>query len=120
MNREQIEKKAQEILGCSRDNCLECGGSLSVANGCSEFEHIMQMADWLLDHLFISVEDELPEIGERYSEYVLVRYISGGHNIACYCKETEEWIDGKDFYRIPIEITHWMEIPKINQDESGK
>lgn len=40
------EEKAQNIIGCSRDNCCECGGSLSVDNGCVEFQHIMQMAEW--------------------------------------------------------------------------
>lgn len=40
------EEKAQQIIGCNRANCLECGGSLSVANGCVEFERIMAMADF--------------------------------------------------------------------------
>lgn len=40
------EQKAQQIMGCNRANCLECGGSLSVANGCTEFERIMEMAKW--------------------------------------------------------------------------
>ena len=40
------EQKAQQIIGCNRVNCLECGGSLSVANGCTEFERIIAMAEW--------------------------------------------------------------------------
>lgn len=40
------ELKAQEIIGCNRENCLECGGSLSVANGCVQFRRIMEMAAW--------------------------------------------------------------------------
>ena len=40
------EEKAQQIIGCNRANCLECGGSLSVANGCVEFKRIMAMAKW--------------------------------------------------------------------------
>jgi hypothetical protein len=40
------EQKAQQIIGCNRANCFECGGSLSVANGCTEFERIIAMAEW--------------------------------------------------------------------------
>ena len=46
MNKMINEQKAQQIRGCNRANCLECGGSLSVANGCVEFERIMAMADF--------------------------------------------------------------------------
>ena len=42
------EEKAQTIVGdyCNREHCLECGGSLSVENGCYEFQQIMEMAEW--------------------------------------------------------------------------
>lgn len=42
------EEKAQEIIGvgCNRQNCSECGGGLSVAEGCVEFRHLKEMAEW--------------------------------------------------------------------------
>ena len=42
------EQKAMEIIGkgCQRENCLECGGSLSVENGCVQFRKLMEMAEW--------------------------------------------------------------------------
>ena len=55
------EGKAQQIIGCNRANCLECGGRLSVANGCTEFKRIMAMADF---------KDNLPisELGGWHTE----------------------------------------------------
>ena len=42
------EEKAQKIIGggCNRQDCYECGGGLSVAEGCVEFKHLMEMAEW--------------------------------------------------------------------------
>lgn len=42
------EEKAQEIIGegCNRQDCHECGGSLSVVEGCVEFRHLKEMAEW--------------------------------------------------------------------------
>ena len=42
------EEKAMEIIGngCQRENCLECGGKLSVENGCVQFRRLMEMAAW--------------------------------------------------------------------------
>lgn len=37
------EEKAFKIIGCDRD-CLNCGGKLSVPNGCAEFRNVMEMA----------------------------------------------------------------------------
>lgn len=41
-------EKAQEIIGggCNRQGCHECGGGLSVAEGCVEFRHLKEMAEW--------------------------------------------------------------------------
>jgi len=42
------EEKVQQIIGggCNRQDCHECGGSLSVAEGCVEFIHLKEMAEW--------------------------------------------------------------------------
>ena len=42
------EEKAREIIGgdCKKENCLQCGGSLSVDVGCAEYRKIMEMAQW--------------------------------------------------------------------------
>lgn len=42
------EEKASEIIGggCNRQSCSECGGSLSVVEGCVEFRHLKEMAEW--------------------------------------------------------------------------
>lgn len=42
------KQKAEEIIGvgCNRQNCSECGGGLSVAEGCVEFRHLKEMAEW--------------------------------------------------------------------------
>lgn len=42
------EEKAREIIGggCNKKGCRECGGSLSVAEGCVEFRHLKEMAEW--------------------------------------------------------------------------
>lgn len=42
------EEKAREIIGggCNKKGCRECGGSLSVAEGCVEFRHLKEMSEW--------------------------------------------------------------------------
>lgn len=42
------EEKAKKIIGgeCNRQDCHECGGSLSVVEGCVEFIHLKEMAEW--------------------------------------------------------------------------
>lgn len=53
------EQKAQQIIDCNRANCLECGGALSVANGCNEFRHIMAMAQCKDAHVKVVLKDML-------------------------------------------------------------
>lgn len=43
------EEKARAIIGedCKKENCLDCGGRLSAAEGgCDVWQKIMQMAQW--------------------------------------------------------------------------
>lgn len=74
------------------------------------------MANWLLDNLWISVEDELPP----FEEVVIVHYDNGGHMYGeMFSHRTEDDYIIKDKYDFFIyfheKITHWMTIPKLNK-----
>jgi len=112
MTKEKINEKAHEIAWQISKHY--------DPNACKEEWCEMaakDMADWLLDNLWINVEDELP----TFEESVLVRYkwrtteaARFGHrsnnkmvivdkNGFCNCIEDEV-------------ITHWMPIPKLNKE----
>lgn len=62
------EQKAIELIGCEgRNNCIKCGGRLSVEKGCSEFQNIMAMAQWK---------------DEQFKEYVKSKFLQCENNTA--------------------------------------
>jgi len=79
-------------------------------------------AEWLLDNLWVSVEDELPP----FEEDVIVHYDNGRSMYGeifkhgeMFSHRTEDTYAVKDKYNFCIycdeKITHWMPIPKLNK-----
>lgn len=113
MTKEQIENKAREILQCY-PMCEMIGDKCRMGD-CANFQYLTQMAEQLLDNLWISVEDELPEIKEHYvSEDVICRYSDDAIGIS----QLKENIFGQEWFEYENEkskVTHWMPIPKLNE-----
>lgn len=114
MTKEQIEKKAREILQCS-PMCEMIGEKCRIGD-CANFQYITQMAEWLLDNLWIDVEEQLPP----FEECVIVHYDNGGRRYGeMFSHRTEDDYvikDKYDFCNYSYEkITHWMPIPKLNK-----
>lgn len=109
MTKEQIEQKAKDLV-----NEIDYSG---ITNP-KAYTAIM-MADWLLHHQWVSVEDALPPKKERYSKYVIMRNRIGGHYIGCYDFEEKLWIDG-NLEMIYMDITHWMTIPPLAEEGGEK
>ena len=106
------EVKVQQIIGCNRANCLECGGSLSVAKGCAEFRHIMAMAD-SKDNQPISKlggwHTEPPtEDGCYLTETFRIPYKNCHYIVAEYDTNAQTWYD--EAYENEIEIKRWKRI----------
>jgi len=110
MNKEKIEQKVREIAEFlnkpNGSNCLlPC------------HQAAMTMANWLLNNLWISVEDELPK--DTSCKY-FVAYKAMGATIfsaAYYNKDTNDW-DVDDF-GYGLNVTHWMSIPSLKGGESN-
>lgn len=117
MKKEQIEKKAHEI-----------GWQISKhydPNVCKQEWCEMaarDMANWLLDNMWISVEDELPP----FDEVVIAHYNNGRsmygeifEHAEMFTHRTEDTYAVKDKNNFCIycdeRITHWIPIPKLNK-----
>ena len=114
MEQQKIAKIAKKIC------CKDCGGFCTKKYGkyCQHYKDSVATANEVLKSQWVSVKDRLPETIERYSKYVLTTFANGGYVIACYCKETDEWLDGLSLYRIQRKVTHWMPIPENQDNES--
>lgn len=109
MKIKEIEQKAKEIA-----NQWQEPSDYNIARDAAT-----EMADWLLSHQWVSVEDELPPQKERYSKYVIMRNRIGGHYIGCYDFVNEMWLDGH-LEMIYMDITHWMPIPPLAEEGGEK
>lgn len=105
MTKEKIEQKAFDE-SVMYDTIQEKNASYNSA---------LKMANWLLDNLWISVEDELPQ----FDKVVIVHYEDDSQVGEMFSHRTKrEFIvkDKNDFCLYYCErITHWMPIPQINK-----
>lgn len=119
MTKEQIEKKAKEIASKIEERLMETTtiprGEIEIRGDYAEEAAAMEMAEWILSHQWVSVEDELPQQKERYSKYVIMRNRIGGHYIGCYDFVAELWLDG-NLEMIYMDVTHWMPIPPLAEE----
>jgi len=110
--KQKIEEAARKIIGedCKKENCLQCGGSLSVDVGCVPYRRMIELANWLLSNLWISVEEALPEIVDGYrSALVIVRSKYNSYDVAKWDEYYKDWVT--PYYTV-ANVTHWMPIPK--------
>jgi hypothetical protein len=123
--------KEQVICTCNDiiNNCdrMTSGNYMHNINAIKLMAKIIR--DNCLPHLFekpqspwISVEDKLPETTDEFgrSEDVLILNENGEMTVAMYCIPENKWylsvgaIQGDCEY--PFEITHWMPIPKLQEE----
>lgn len=121
MTRKQIEKKAKEMA----NKYPECGSDGKYHR--EIYAAAMEMAEWLLTHQWVSVEDEMPKI----SEIVLILNKDGKIARATYGiigrfynGNTIEHINGWILNDVAVrmgesDVTHWMPIPPL-AEEGGK
>lgn len=73
-------------------------------------------ANWLLDNLWISVEDELPPFDETVIVHYKERDSTHGVMFSHRTEDVNVVKDNHDFCICCDEIiTHWMPIPKLNE-----
>lgn len=75
-------------------------------------------AVWMLNNLWISVEEALPEVdGHGYSKPVLVMSDTNELLVATYSKIYDKWnvVGPVSYHRLVV--THWMTIPQIEGGE---
>lgn len=109
------EQKIIELCGHGRCKgmCCNCDDAIRVII-------LSDMADWLLSHQWVSVEDKLPEEGEL----VMTTFIDnkGKRRYAAGSKKTGA---GMQVYGVisPSQfppVTHWMPIPPLAEEGGGK
>lgn len=112
---EQIAKRAEEVT--SRF-CYRHGYS----NAKDAFIEGAKWADNNQPSPWVSVEERLPETTDEFgrSEDVLILDENEWRTVAMYCIPENKWylsvgaIQGDCEY--PFEITHWMPIPKLQEE----
>ena len=115
---ERIEQAAREIA--SRYNKSKDGFGNNVYNIGYE-ACCLEMANWLLSHQWISVDEELPPYEEKDKQYsidVIARCYDGTsmyNDYAYYDFVNETWCSlTRDCSFGPV--THWMEIPNMEHN----
>ena len=83
-----------------------------VGNGANDAynEGVRHGAEWMLSHMWISVEEALPE----NQDYVLAEY-KGSIFMAWYRKRNNMW---HNIYGIEMDVDRWMPIPKIGTKDN--
>lgn len=112
MTKAQIEKKAKEIA----NKYAALGFKSGFSN--ERYEAAMEMAEWVLSHQWISVEDELPPESKNsnLSERVIVRTKSQYIESSIYDFLRNKWERELSFDN----ITHWMPIPPMAEEGGEK
>lgn len=116
MLKKQIETRAVGIGLEFRDAIASRGSKRDIAEavGTLTQEAANMMASWLLEHMWISVEDALPE----YEECVLVHFEGEdevGEMFSQRSKPSDKLIFDKNGFQVVgfTEVTYWMPIPKL-------
>lgn len=110
MTKEQIEKKAKEIA-----NQWQEPSDYNIARDAAT-----EMAEWLLSHLWVSVDDELPpaiEEDNTTSVRVIVQNENDAVFVDAYNFQRKEWRMGKVSI---FKVTHWMPIPPLAEEGGEK
>ena len=113
MTKKQIEKKAEELGIKYQTPCHGVGDCEFEAR-----QAATEMAEWLLSHQWVSVEDELPPINKETnkSKKCFVRG-DGAYGVtyqsAEYNADRKGW---EGFTFSPDNITHWMPIPPLAEE----
>lgn len=74
-------------------------------------EGVRHGAEWMLSHMWISVEEALPD----NQDYVLARY-NGSIFMAWYRARNNMW---HNIYGIEMDIDRWMPIPELKTNDNG-
>jgi len=107
MNKKQIEQKAKEI---SENNYSVIGDWKKCEKSA------LDMADWLLNNQWVSVEDGLPKTSNGFSKDVLCIDNRGCLIVAKYQYGVGWWSRGGTHWNTNG-FTHWMPIPKLKGGE---
>lgn len=110
---QRIEEAAKKTA------CPQCvfndGGTCNNDDDCKLFDDFVGLMTFALQNQWISVDEALPEEDipncfVAYKAMDMVLYSTGS-----YEKDNDEWyVDGVGFN---AEVTHWMMIPTINNEE---
>lgn len=115
MTKEQIEQKAMQIA----DDGIKIIEKFNPKNPPNFYDGAyhgaIEMSRWLLENLWISVEDELPP----FEEEVIVYAICDIGPIQFFCHRSNNPNVVTDKYGFCVynndKITYWMPIPKLNK-----
>lgn len=112
MKKEQIEKKAEELGIKYQTPCHGVGDCEFEAR-----QAATEMADWLLSHQWVSVEDELPnDIPNCFVAYKAMKNVL--YSTGSYEKYNDVWyVDG---FGYNADVTHWMHIPPLAEEGCEK
>lgn len=104
MTEKQIEKKAKEMA-------IKLEGEIGTSPHSRQAieESMLEMAAFSLSHQWVSVEDELPPVGEWVLIHFLAEY---GKSETFACFDGKYWV--YDMGR-EVTITHWMPIPPMEE-----
>ena len=123
MTKKQIENKSKELGIKYQTPCHGVGDCEFEAR-----QAATEMAEWLLSHQWVSVEDELPKL----SEIVLIRNKDGKIARATYGivgrfdnGNTIEYVNGWILNDVGVrmgesDVTHWMPIPPLAEEGGEK
>lgn len=115
MTIKEIEQKAKEIT-------IKLEGEIGTSPHSRQAieESMLEMAEWLLSHQWVSVEDELPpalQEDNTTSIRVIVRNEDDAVFVDAYNFQRKEWRMGKVSI---FKVTHWMPIPLLLAEEGGE
>lgn len=117
-----MNEQEQRIISIAEDKGIIIRDSLVQArSGGKTLRHGFAMGvNFTLNNLWISVEEDLPEISTETmrSNKMLVRSQGRYYETfytAVYDKFSEEWTDG-DY--VITNVTHWMPIPSVKEGET--
>jgi hypothetical protein len=104
---ERILSLAQEQIACIGQGGIRQWGKSFTAG-------FKMAVKFTLENLWISVEDDLPEVGDRpFSKRVLILCKNGAVTRACYIKLTNSWFCVDAGFGVGnTDVTHWMPFPE--------
>ncbi len=117
---DKLEKAARECAkitpDVSKPYTLNNLNSYRAKESYKKYSYFKKGAEWQMNNIWISVEEELPEnIGEDYgfSEDVIIS--NHAFCVGYYDYRTKKWMCSI-MENLEIEnVTHWMPIPKLNK-----